>query len=560
MSFKQPNLKYLIKFSLLISLILNSSFRMEVTSQTTISENFHTTNLSFPTQEYSNSLNINSESNTSSLISLRSYHYHKNNNSLFTRSEGSSNRPISSLIHSFISISTSATPDTIIPYWMRSMQYGSIPLAGLSVSGIGSIKKDYNPNNKFDWAASFEGRINAGSKIEGLLIEGYAKVHIGAFQLKAGRSKEIMGLVDSTLSTGAFAVSGNALGIPKIEISIPEFTDIPFTNGLLAIKGNFAHGWFGEQKVSANDTIQYIKSHLHQKSLYARIGKKNWKINFYGGFNHEVMWGNEYQINEGYKNSAKWDIFWHVITGTSYRGNGVPGSKVGNHLGSVDQALEIKLRKYNLLIYHQFFYEAGALAYLDNIKDGISGISITPLYKTNGTFTLKKIVFEFFNTKSQGGEVNSKSRPSSYEDYYNNFQYLNGWSYKGENIGNPLITSRKYINQDLPYKGDLYFRNTRVSAIHIACIFKLSKWILQPSITLSKNFGTYRVSPVEHGRGDSIFYHDPPYFGELNQFSGVIEANKNLNNGIQLRGVLSFDEGNLLNNSIGGEIKILKSF
>ena len=54
------------------------------------------------------------------------------------------------------------------------------------------------------------------------------------------------------------------------------------------------------------------------------------------------------------------------------------------------------------------------------------------------------------NSKSQGGEIDAKITPSGDEDYYNNYVYKKGWTYKGENLGNPLLTSNKYARRDLP--------------------------------------------------------------------------------------------------------------
>ncbi|MDZ7634129.1 MAG: hypothetical protein U5L72_06685 [Bacteroidales bacterium] len=104
----------------------------------------------------------------------------------------------------------------------------------------------YPANKLFDWGASFEGRANVGQNSNLILIEGYGKVRFGVLDVKAGRSKDIMGLCDTTLTSGSYGVSGNGLGIPKIEISIVDFYQIPWFDRLLAIKGNFSHGWFGQ--------------------------------------------------------------------------------------------------------------------------------------------------------------------------------------------------------------------------------------------------------------------------------------------------------------------------
>src|SRR5690606_38119456 len=112
-----------------------------------------------------------------------------------------------------------------------------------------------------DWAAGFQRRANVGSGSNLQLIEAYAKLRVGMFQLQAGRTRDVMGLNgDTTLSSGNFAVSGNALGIPKVEISIPEYWTIPWWGGLFAVKGNFAHGWVG--KMGVNDF--YLENSLQQ--------------------------------------------------------------------------------------------------------------------------------------------------------------------------------------------------------------------------------------------------------------------------------------------------------
>ena len=139
-----------------------------------------------------------------------------------------------------------------VPFWLRSNQFGSIPLDNASLSLIGAIRKDYDTTKTriFDWGASVEGRANIGDKSNFTLIEGYAKLRISIFEIRAGRSKEIMGLCDTSLTSGAFAVSGNALGIPKVQISIPEFYSLPLFGKLFAFKGNYAHGWIGETSMN----------------------------------------------------------------------------------------------------------------------------------------------------------------------------------------------------------------------------------------------------------------------------------------------------------------------
>src|SRR4030065_248515 len=76
-----------------------------------------------------------------------------------------------------------------IPFWLRSNQYGSIPLDNASLSLLGSARKDYDlaKTRIFDWGASFEGRLNVGNNVNLILVEGYGKIRVSIFELKAGR-------------------------------------------------------------------------------------------------------------------------------------------------------------------------------------------------------------------------------------------------------------------------------------------------------------------------------------------------------------------------------------
>ena len=161
------------------------------------------------------------------------------------------NAQVSNIHFNVETIGSYISPDHV-PFWLRSSQFGSIPLDNASVGFIGTATRDYDKKNHklFDWGASIEARANIGNHSNFTLIEGYAKLRFSIFEIRGGRSKEVTGLIDTTLSSGAFAVSGNALGIPKIQISVPEFYSIPIVGKLFAFKGNYAHGWIGNLPVN----------------------------------------------------------------------------------------------------------------------------------------------------------------------------------------------------------------------------------------------------------------------------------------------------------------------
>lgn len=465
-------------------------------------------------------------------------------------------------LHYTLSAAAVVTSNQTVPFWMRANQYGSVPVNGLSTALVGEVKKEYTRSDKLaDWGFGAEGRLNIGKRTEALLIQGYIKGRIGIFQIKAGRSRDIVGLVDSTLSSGAFSISGNALGIPKVELSIPDYWPLPILDGLIALKGNYAHGWLGKKDVDYASGDQTVSTFLHQKSAYARFGKLKWRLKLFAGFNHQVMWGNERKMNPTMFKLSTLETYKYVILGKSYgeKGTGLPLSKVGNHLGSIDQGFEYRFNKFRINGYHQFFYEVGGLYHLNNVKDGLWGLSISNnSEKIQSGFRLNKLVLEFMNSKSQGGEIDAKITPSGDEDYYNNYVYKKGWTYKGENLGNPLLTSKKYARQNLPARNE-YFVNNRVQAYHLGVDGSVAKYAFLCRLTFTQNFGTYGSSPWGHSLNHIRTPTKPPYFETENQFSGYLEASRNIK-GINIAMCVAMDQGTMIYNASGLWFKVTKSW
>lgn len=469
------------------------------------------------------------------------------------------------------------TTNDVVPFWMRSNQFGSIPSNGVSGSFIGRAYKDYD-NDKtrlFDWGAGFQGRANAGKNSELLLIEGYAKVKAGVFQLKAGRTKDVMGLTgDTSLTSGNFAVSGNALGIPKIELSIPDYYTIPVWDGLLSFKGSFSHGWLG--RIQILDTIRGVpgsgvkyatldnnpRTYYHQKSFYGRIGKPDWRLKLYGGFNHQVFWGNEKKsMGEDFDLSAL-ETFFYVATGKAYGTGTIPRSKIGNQLGSIDLGVEYDFPNIKLNFYRQNFYDVGALAKLANVRDGLNGITLEnkAYQNSTSTFKWKKLLFEFLYTKNQAGESWSKPTKSGDEDYYNNYYYTKGWSYYGLGLGTPFITPKHLAKKGQASNPNDYFINNRVVSFHGGAEGSIADIEIVTKLSFSQNYGTFGTSPEGHSTGTIRNPNTTNLFKKVNQLSAYVEANKSLTKGLRLGMMAALDQGMLLDNSLGFGFKLSKSF
>lgn len=439
------------------------------------------------------------------------------------------------------------------PFLLRSNQYGIVPFESEFITLRGATYKEYdstsnqqNKQKKFGYGYGLNTVINIGKSNQILFPEVYMKVRYGAFEFYSGRRREIFGLVDTVLTSGSYIWSGNALPVPKIQVSVPHFTSI-IGHGILSIKGGYAHGWFGNQ----GDVKNY---YLHQKWLYGRIGKPNWKIKFYGGFNHQVQWGGypikpytEKQTGRlvtNYGNDFK--TYLNVVTGVSLitKGgltlDGVPlneaWNRSGNHLGTVDIATQINLKSVNLLIYRQSIYEDGSLFYLNNINDGLFGFS---LVRRNVQKGITKVCIEYLNTTSQGGKPEEQNdnipQLRGNDNYFNNGIYTNGWTYKNNILGTPLMTPLSQIKNVLVNKYDFSeapnssIVNNRLYAYNISLSGKMLKMNFITKFIWSNNLGVYSspFSAKQFSFLQQLSYELPTYIlvSSLSIDSGKLFAN-----------------------------------
>jgi hypothetical protein len=466
------------------------------------------------------------------------------------------------LLHYSVGAGVAGTTYDEVPFWMRANQFGNVPLAGLSGVLSGNVRREYkNSSRLFDWGFGFEGRLNAGSEVQFIFAEAYAKARVGIFELRGGRSKQIMGLVDSTLSVGSFSMSGNALGVPKVELSVPEFYTIPILGNLFAFKGSFAHGWLGTLTVNQiKQKLNPANTFFHQKSLYVRLGKPAAKFKLFGGFNHQVFWGNERTIYGNTFSISKWESYTYVLFGKTMQEeiNGFEKGKIGNHLGSIDMGGELNFKNINLFVYRQNFYDVGALSKLANIKDGLNGIRVENRSAAKGAVHWKKFLIEFLYTVSQAGELDAKYTKSGDENYYNGF-YSKGWSYRGLGLGTPFISTRTSTRSGFPNDPRDYFNNNRVSVVNFGTEMDVYDFAVTGKFSYSANYGTYGTTAIGHSRGN---IRNPSYgiFSKSNQFSGFLDVKKTISNGLRIGCTLATDIGDLLNNSSGAMLSVTKTF
>ncbi|MCX6216358.1 capsule assembly Wzi family protein [Spirosoma sp.] len=449
------------------------------------------------------------------------------------------------------------------PFWLRANQYGIVPKEAALMTLRQAVWVDYHDspktkldslraaNRQIDWGWGGEAIFNAGYTYKLLIPEAYVKVKFGkALEAWAGRRREIIGLVDSTLTSGSYAWSGNTLPMLKVQLAVTEY--LP-RNALIGFKGFYAHGWFEEERFINNVM-------LHQKALYGRFGKPNWRLKLYGGINHQVMWGGNTERLPGsvIKNNQlpnRFSDYIDVITASSLGNRSTIDTnrvssfdrenRIGNHLGTVDLGIEYVARNVSIFAYRQNIYEDGSLFYLTNIRDGLNGIRFRNRRPVNRTgIQLEQVLLEYLYTQSQGGDLfleNAMQRGR--DNYFNHSQYQDGWSRFGLTMGTPFITPTQDNLSELPQYG--FTNNNRVAVIHIGLSGQAYDFLrFQAKASYSENLGTYVL----------------PFATKVRQFSAVLNLSApfQILNGITGSASIAADIGDLYTKNIGFYVGIRK--
>ncbi|HEV7349020.1 capsule assembly Wzi family protein [Telluribacter sp.] len=443
-----------------------------------------------------------------------------------------------------------------LPFWLHSNQFGIVPRTGPVLSVRAGIEKLWklskNKGTAPAWKAGVGveavGNLSPSQKSQGLLPQRYGTLGFGNLELWVGRRKQLVGLADSTLGTGSYIMSGNTVPIPRVQLGLRKFSDVPFTKGWLAILGFYADGWFENNRPVTSE----LK--LHQKQLYGRFGKPGGAWKLYGGFNHQVQWGGKSsaqtvdgQMPKGFQNYLR------AVTGRRSLGrldstatNFDNTNRVGNHLGTIDAGLEWNGTYTNVFLYRQNLYEDGSLYYLTNVKDGLNGIRIRWNQPSFRMITLKEAVVELLYTKSQGGEdfIIGVGTKRGKDNYFNNAQVADGWSYYDRTIGTPFIPPTTDTSPLWPAYG--YTSNNRVAVLHLGLRGTfMHRYEWSTKLSYSSNAGTY----------------DLPFEPAPTQFSGILSVQRKVNwlgpNTI-LKGSVATDVGELYRNSTGLMLSIRK--
>ncbi len=272
------------------------------------------------------------------------------------------------------------------------------------------------------------------------------------YSVKIGRFyKDFSGYLSEELSSGSMLISRNAHPMPKISLLKKTTINSKLSNNI-SIKFGISHGLFDKNDI-------YTKSPmLHEKFIYLNIIKN--KNSFSLGFVHEAMWGGDIVNSSSFPSSIS-DFFKVFIAADGQKNTNEPhANALGNHLGIWDFNFKKKLNKSELSLYYQHFFEDTSGLRFDNRFDGLWGIEFSN-FKNNS-----KLLLEYITTRNERIDP-----PYVNESYYNHYQYLNGWTYNNNIIGNPYIE---------------YYKDSPIDFIHLG-IQKNIKESSKINFILSRN-------------------------------------------------------------------------
>jgi hypothetical protein len=451
----------------------------------------------------------------------------------------------------------SASTGETTPFWIVSNRYGVVPLE----SGNGVMKAGVfhhqELSDQLRWSAGLELAGIAPRNNHLIIQQLYAELDFKVLRISLGSKERYHSILNKRLSSGDLVLSPNARPIPEINLSIPQFTPVPFTNGYLQVKGDFAVGksfdadYLEQFSSTATREITYVTDILwHHKSAFIRLGgvPNRFPLSLTLGLEHWAQWGGKSTDPEIGRQPQSLKDFLRIIFGKE-GGEGATASDMvnvlGNHFGSYYFALGYNIREWGRLqAYHQHYFEDMSGVEFANGFDGLWGIEL----ETSRGIWLKKIVVEHLITKNQSGPMHfilfdrekNQGRGGGNDDYYNNGEYRAGNAYFNRATGSPLILSPEYNKTH-----EVGFQNNRVNCWHLGAEGDFTSQIsYRILVTAMKGWGTsYK-----------------PFLNTKSSVATLAEITYTPQklNGWQFGGALAIDTGDMVEKNTGFSLYIRK--
>ncbi len=407
-------------------------------------------------------------------------------------STGSSEELLSSSNYAYYTgLSFGVSSEESLPFWMTTNKNGLIPNHNYGMWDFG-VKKLFDEDKKTDWVFGLKAAASVASEADIRFQDYYLGAKWGKLQIHAGAKADAVRYDGLSSTNGSFIMSNNARPYPRVVIELPDYLDIPFTNGWLSFKGLYSEG------VQIDD--RYVeKPRVHYKNLYVRLGGEEQKLNFEIGLNHYAQWAG---TSEQYgKLPSSFDAYMDLILAKDNSeydqlGSELDHNRVGNHIGMYDMKLTYNAQKSTWSAYRQIIFEDSSGGNLFN-RDALMGLYVSR--KKEGAPWVKSLLLEYYTTEYQSGkEIGAKPDGGIYtgqDNYFNNGIYRSGWTSYGYTIGTPFFTPA--IAADGQARG---VSNNRLTAFHGGLSGNFAKKLpYKVMLSYTQNQGTYRT-PIDENQ------------------------------------------------------------
>jgi len=433
-------------------------------------------------------------------------------------------------LHTTSELSNNSINNT--PFWAKVNRWGVSPPYKNKPLNLVNISFQRYLSQSTQFIVGIEGE-NIGQSNHFSNSELYMGISHDWLNLLVGQKKNTIGENYLPLSLGSMVLGSNAIPLPRVSLSLPDYHLFKFKNIPIKIKGGLSHGWLDKGMYSDAPM-------LHEKWLYLSFQNKNYSGHL--GLVHEAIWGGATKTFGSQPTSFEDYLrVFFLLSGSSSATTKEQTNALGNHLGMWDVGMWVQKSSYDYHLYlqHPFEDQSGA-RWLLNYPDGLWGLSIHAKNKKAG---VTDFLVELLYTMHQSGAEEVSDSTYGWDDYYNNYLYRGGWVYKGKVVGNPMLTLGQNEIRDWTH-----IVNNRIIALHSGIEGHISTHFqYKILLTYSKNYGNYHDRDRSKKRGIEYNYGDG-----LSQLS--YRADLKLNNLLSKKNIIATlsligDSGELYNNS-----------
>lgn len=401
------------------------------------------------------------------------------------------------------------------PFWFTNNRYGLFSTQNNGGLVCAALFRTTENDSLRTWRCGYE--IDLASPINKnngyfCVQQAYVDVEWKNLRLSIGQKERVSELKNPYLSSGGLTLGMNARPLPQIRLELPCFWIVPKTNGLLALKGHLAYGWYTDGKWQRNfnagtDNIYTCGSMFHSKAIFVRLGNKNqFPLEITGGWEMACQFsGTGWNIHPYASSVLLQDvklggnIFSALVSaGGDINDENYPNA-AGNHIGSWHMRLDWYAKKWMLGLYMEHLFEDHSQKFTQyGWNDMLLGFELN--IPKNPYLTT--ILYEYNTTMDQSGPIyhdKTQENPeqiSARDDYYNNHIY-GAWQMGGFVMGNPLIISPIY-NSYFKSEGLIGTLHNRIQAHHVGLKGQpSSQWAWRVLYTHQRSLGTYNRPTIE---------------------------------------------------------------